>query len=142
MPEAILYPSFTRDLMAGRIALETDRLGVLLVTSEYQFSADHRRRADIFGEVVADGYTQTGQWLTGQAVETRDGRDYLMGNSLEWVGTITARGAVLYKGHSEGPDHDELICFFDLGRDVSSTNAPWRLTWDERGVLALGRRAA
>ena len=50
--------------------------------------------------------------------------------------TITARYVVLYKDTGTSAT-SQLIAYFDLGADVSSTAGAFTITWDATGVLTF-----
>lgn len=74
------------------------------------------------GEVVATGYTTTGQVLNGQTVvvtQPQTGpQTYITFDNASWTADIVARGALIYNS-SKG---NKAVMVLDFGLDVSSTD--------------------
>jgi len=74
------------------------------------------------GEVVASGYTTTGEVLNGQTVvvtQPQTGpQTYITFDNASWPADIVARGALIYNS-SKG---DKAVMVLDFGLDVSSTD--------------------
>ena len=74
------------------------------------------------GEIVATGYTTTGQVLNGQTVvvtQPQTGpQTYITFDNASWTADIVARGALIYNS-SKG---DKAVMVLDFGLDVSSTD--------------------
>jgi len=74
------------------------------------------------GEVVASGYTTTGEVLNGQTVvvtQPQTGpQTYITFDNASWTADIVARGALIYNS-SKG---DKAVMVLDFGLDVSSTD--------------------
>ena len=133
------YDSFIEDHATGRVNLATDQLRLLLATAVYRPDAQsHRRRSDIKGEVVGDGYTPGGKPLTGQKLERAGPGLYVfLAATVVWPeSVIRARWAVLYKARGPAAE-DELIAYFDFGADQSSVGGPFAATWDNGVVFEL-----
>ena len=61
-----------------------------------------------------------------------------MSGTAAWAAsTITARGIVFYDSTPGSDATRPLICFVDLGSDVSSTNAAWTYTPDAAGLVNI-----
>lgn len=138
----VLYNSFKADIMNGNIDLDTDTIGVMLVTSVYTVNIDtHEKRSDITNEVAAGGgYTTKGKDLVSSVVTIDDAGDLGKwdADDLTWAAsTITARGAVLYKNRGGASSADELIGFVDFVTDKSSTAGNFNLNWNTGGILTL-----
>lgn len=59
-----------------------------------------------------------------------------MSGTAAWASsTIIARGVVFYDSSPASDATRPLICFVDLGGDVSSTNAAWTYTPDATGIV-------
>ncbi len=118
------YQSFMVDALSGRIDLFTNKVGVLLVTSDYRPDvAMHMRRGDIHGEVVGAGYEFGGKVCKlGISVASRLITIQLP--KLTWdPSTITACGAVAYQARGGVSSEDELIAYVNLGNQISTAGA-------------------
>jgi len=73
------------------------------------------------GEVVASGYTAGGQVLTINQVPTTGNAPnttaYISFANASWTGSITARGALIYKAGDNG-----AVCVLDFGSNKTSVN--------------------
>lgn len=139
---SLIYNSFKRDIANGSIDLDTDTIGVLLVTAAYTPDQDlHTKRSDVTGEVAAGGgYTAGGRDLANKTVtvDNTNNRAIFDADDLVWAtATITARGAVLFKRRGGAASADELVCYIDFGSDISSTAADWTLAFNSVGIVAL-----
>lgn len=139
---SLIYNSFKRDIANGSIDLDTDTIGVLLVTAAYTPDQDlHTKRSDVTGEVAAGGgYTAGGRDLANKTVtvDNTNNRAIFDADDLVWANaTITARGAVLFKRRGGAASADELVCYIDFGSDISSTAADWTLAFNSVGIVAL-----
>lgn len=77
------------------------------------------------GEVEGQGYKAGGLLLTGYKAATDGTAAVVTWDSPQWpVATITARGVLIYN-RSKG---NAAIYVGDLGRDVTSTNGPFKLS--------------
>lgn len=101
-----LYDSFSELMADGSIDLDNDSFKMCLVTSAYVFSAGHDEYADITGEVAnGNGYTSTGQALTGVAWNRSGGVTTFTSNAAVWTASgagITARACIIYDDTSAG----------------------------------------
>lgn len=74
------------------------------------------------GEVVASGYTTTGEVLNGQTVvvtQPQTGpQTYITFDNASWTADIVARGALIYN-HTKG---NKAVMVLDFGLDVASTD--------------------
>lgn len=142
MAKSTIYHSFKRDLLGGRINLATDTIMAMLVTDGYVPDVRrHRRRSDVTHEARGPGYDAGGKELVGKTAHQEDsGEAVFDAADLVWPGaTLTARGVVIYKSRGGAASADELCCYipFDQG-DVTGTNAPYEVLWDEAGIINLG----
>lgn len=74
------------------------------------------------GEATGGNYSAGGQVLTIAQVPTIGNQtgvatSYISFNNASWTGSITARGALIYKAGDNG-----AICVLDFGNDKTSTN--------------------
>lgn len=69
------------------------------------------------GESSGGSYSAGGQLLSGAAVAISNNVAYLTFNNPSWTGSITARGALIYKSGANG-----AICVLDFGNDKTSTS--------------------
>ena len=74
------------------------------------------------GEATGGNYSAGGQILTIAQVPTIGNQtgvatSYISFNNASWTGSITARGALIYKAGDNG-----AICVLDFGNDKTSTN--------------------
>jgi hypothetical protein len=70
------------------------------------------------GESFGGNYVAGGQLLAGATVAVSNNVAYLTFNNPLWTGTITARGALIYKAGDNG-----AVCVLDFGADKTSTSA-------------------
>lgn len=132
----LIYNSFRTSRLDGSAPdLTGDTIKVMLVTSGYTPLATHEFRSSVTNEVVGAGYTAGGatlasKTLTGTTTVTFDAAD------VNWIGTITARGAVLY--HDTGnAATDRLITYIDFGSDQISVNGNFTIQWNALGIFSL-----
>jgi hypothetical protein len=74
------------------------------------------------GEATGGNYSAGGQVLTVSQVPTIGNQtgiatSYISFNNASWTGSITARGALIYKAGDNG-----AICVLDFGNDKTSTS--------------------
>ena len=94
-----------------KIALYTNAATLDATTSAYTST----------GEVVASGYTAGGQILSISQVPTvgsSGSTAYLSFGNASWTGSITARGALIYK---ENGTTNPTVCVLDFGSDKTSS---------------------
>jgi hypothetical protein len=137
-----VYDSATRDIPAGTIALGTDTLYVMLVTSSYTPNyKTHAKRSDVTNEVTGTGYTAGGKVLSGvtATLSTVDDQTVYTCTDPVWTtATITARGAVVYKHRGGASSADELVSYIDFGSDVTATGVDFTITsFGTSGFLSL-----
>ena len=138
----IIPNSMKYDVAGGRIDLDTDTFGIILVTSAYTMNPDtHSKRSDVTNEVAnGGGYTTGGKTLTGVTLtqnNTNDRADW-DANDPSWpTSTITARGAVIFKSRGGAASADELVVYLDFGSDIVSTNGTFSVAFDPVAILSL-----
>lgn len=118
-----VYNAFKKKSMEGSIALVTDTLKLMLVTSGYTPNID---TDDFINDVSANevsnaGYTAGGATLASKAItiDTGNDRAYLDADDVSWtasVAPLTARYAVLYKD-SGNPATSPVIGYIDFVTD-------------------------
>ena len=105
--------SFKTALLNGDVDFSADTFKIALYTS----SASLNALTDAYtsaGEVVAAGYTAGGLVLT-PSVAMLNGVSFVSFEDTSWSGSITARGALIYK------DGGTAVCVLDFGSDKIST---------------------
>lgn len=133
----VIYNVFRRGIGRAKFDLVQDDIRVMLVGEKYQPDAAHETRAQVTDEIKADGYTPGGKAVPGRQYDITPADEAIFrAENVEWHGTISARGCVLYKSRGAA-SLDELIVYFDFGETVSSTNDRWLLPWPESGILNL-----
>lgn len=137
----VIYNNFKKNIMNGSIDLDTDTIKVALVTSSYTPNQDTDEFFDdVTNEVSATGYTAGGQTLTTPAVtaDTTDDEGVFDADDVSWTitGSLTARGAVIYKDTGT-PGTSPLICYIDFGGDEVATDGDFDITWNAEGILNL-----
>lgn len=105
--------SFKTALFNGDVDFSADVFRIALYTN----SASLNENTSVYttdGEVVASGYTATGDVLT-PSVGFLDGVSFVSFADVSWSGALTARGALIYK------DGGTAVCVLDFGADKTST---------------------
>jgi hypothetical protein len=104
--------SFKTALLNGSVDFSADTFKIALYTNAA--SLDQTTTAyTSAGEVVASGYTAGGEVLS-PTVAAVDGVSFVSFANVSWSGTITARGALIYK------DGGTAVCVLDFGADKTS----------------------
>jgi hypothetical protein len=106
-------------LANGTINLSSDTFRLALYTNAA--SLDQTTTAYTSdGEASGGDYVAGGQVVTAtvSSVPTTTGSvTYVTFTNASWTGTITARGALIYKAGADG-----AVCVLDFGNDKTSTN--------------------
>jgi len=105
-------------LANGTINLATDTFRLALYTNAATLN-EATTEYTTLGEATGGSYAPGGQVVTAtvSSATTADGSVvYVNFSSPSWVGTITARGALIYKPGSNG-----AVCVLDFGSDKTST---------------------
>jgi hypothetical protein len=134
------YVSAKHKIATGVIDLDTDTLGVMLVTDTYTPAAAHDFRNDVTNEASGTGYTTSGQALTGVTVTISGEEVRIDCDDPSWAtATITARAAIFYKRRGGASSADELICScrFTPNADVTSTAGTFTVQIPANGFAAL-----
>ena len=122
---SILYESGKAEILSGAL----DRpLRVMLVTADYKPSPSHTNRLQIADESRGQGYPPGGLVLSGQKIVSGS----LVADPISIPkATLSARAAVLYSPTGA------LIAYIDFGETKTSTNGPFVVNCDERGILSF-----
>jgi hypothetical protein len=135
----LIYNSFKRDIMNGSIDLDTDDIGVILVTSSYTPNQDtHTKRSNVTNEVTGAGYDAGGKSLANKAVtvDNTNNRGVFDADDVNWAAsTITARAAILFKKRGGASSADELIMYIDFEENKSSSDGDFTIQWAATGIL-------
>lgn len=106
-------------LANGTINLSSDTFRLALYTNAA--SLDQTTTAYTSdGETSGGNYVAGGQVVTAtvSSIPTTTGSvTYVTFTNASWTGTITARGALIYKAGADG-----AVCVLDFGNDKTSTN--------------------
>jgi hypothetical protein len=133
----LIYNSYRQEELNNTVALVTDTIKVMLVTSTYTPLATHSKRNQVTNEVVGAGYTSGGITLGTKSITVVGGQARFIAANVTWsTATITARGAVIYKDTGD-PANDNLVGYVDFVTDQSSTNGDFTINWSANGVLTL-----
>jgi hypothetical protein len=111
-----LCNSLNPGLVSGRfdfVAPTTDTYYIALYTNAATLDSSTTAYTTA-GEVVAAGYTAGGNVLV-PVYYTESGGAYISFENTSWAGTLTARGALIYK-----PGDNGAICVLDFGADRTS----------------------
>jgi hypothetical protein len=106
-------------LANGTINLSTDTFYLALYTNAA--SLDQTTTAyTVDGETSGGNYSAGGQVVTATVsslANSTGSTTYVTFTNANWTGTITARGALIYKAGANG-----AVCVLDFGSDKTSTN--------------------
>jgi hypothetical protein len=131
---------FREKVMTGEIDFNTDDIKCMLVSNLYTFNADdHLKYTNVAEwEVGATGgYTAGGKALTGVTVfrDLSSDRALVRANEVCWVdSTITASGAILYRGHPD-PTQSWLIVYHEFNTSKSSRNNDFVVWFSDLVIL-------
>lgn len=135
-----IYGTAMAALAAAGISWTTDTIKAMLCTSAYTPDQDaHQYKSSVTNEVTGTGYTAGGATLASKTSTYVAASNTLQLDAADVVwssSTITARYVVLYKDTGTSAT-SQLIAYFDLGADVSSTAGAFTITWDATGVLTF-----
>lgn len=118
------------------IALLTDNMYMVLLTSSYTPSVSHTSYSNVSANEVPNGsgYTTGGAALASKsiAVETTNNRAYFTAANVTWsASTITAAYAALLKREGGSPaSTDPLVGIYDFGGNKSSSSGNFTLQPD------------
>ncbi len=126
---SLIFNSCPRNMARSIINFESDRFGVVLLTSEYIPDKTHTHRSDLTNEVVGDGYSEGGAKVSVGFLDSEDDAlDISLGGHRWLNATIAARYAVYYKSNGGSASDDELVAVIDFGRDITSTEGTFALS--------------
>ena len=107
---------FKTGLMTGAFNFSSGSFYMALYTNNATLNASTTAYTSV-GEASGGNYVAGGQLLAGAAVAISNNVAYLTFNNPSWTGSITARGALIYKTGDNG-----AVCVLDFGNDKTSTN--------------------
>jgi hypothetical protein len=113
--------TFKTGLMNGSFNFTSGTFYIALYTNAATLDANTTTYTTT-GESSGTGYTAGGQVLTVSQTPTIGNQtgiatSYISFSNASWTGSITARGALIYKAGANG-----AICVLDFGNDKTSTN--------------------
>lgn len=124
----------------GEIAWATDTIKVALLDSTYTPNIDtHVYFSDISGEITGGGYTAGGYTLASKAAttDTTNNRAEFDAADVSITSfTNVFRYLVVYKSTGVAAT-SRLICYIDLGSNVTVTNSTYTITWNAEGIFQL-----
>lgn len=109
--------SFKAELYQAVHNLLTNTIKIALYTANANLDADTTIYSDT-NEVVASGYTQGGEIMTGVTLNTSGYTVYVNFANVSWSTAVTARCALIYNA-SQG---NKSIAVLDFGADKTSTS--------------------
>jgi len=104
--------SFKTALLNGAVDFSADTFRIALYTNAATLDQNTTAYTSV-GEVVAGGYTAGGELLI-PSVSSVEGVSFVSFENVSWSGTITARGALVYKVGGTA------VCVLDFGADKTS----------------------
>lgn len=141
------YWAVVDHLAQKRIDVDTDTLKVALLGAGYAPNLDtHDYFNDVTNEVSGEGYTAGGAalasptWTYNSVTKrwTLDAAD----TAWEDATIAGARYAVIYDDTPATAATKPLIALIDFGELISSTAAPFTITWSASGIVSIGKPAA
>lgn len=142
--DASVYNKFKDGLLNGWYDLANDTLKVILVNTDYSFSADGTAgyaNVDSF-EITGSGYNAAGCTLAGQSVSQNDTDDTasMDATDLTWanLGTDAITGAILYDDtvtDTSDDVADPLLIYWEIATNSNGGN--YTLQWNGSGLLVL-----
>ena len=136
----VIYNSTKKKTMDADIDFAADTIKVALVTSTYTPNQDtHEFFDDITNEITGTGYTAGGATLGSKTVtqDNANNKSVFDAGDASWNGTITTRGAVIYK-YTGTDSTSPLIRYVDFGSDQSVTTDDFTIQWNAGGIMDLG----
>ena len=142
--DASVYNKFKDGLLNGWYDLANDTLKVILVNSDYSFSADGTAGLENVNslEITSTGYNAGGCDLASLAITQRDSVDNanLDAADLTWasLGTDTISGAILYDDTVTATSDDvadPLLIYWEIATNSNGGN--YTLQWNASGILVL-----
>lgn len=131
-----VYNRFKANLMNKVVDLEADTIKVALYDNSHAFTAADTDYTTTNELATANGYTQGGATLSGQAV-TEAATTKWDATDVQWTATgagFTAYHAVIY----DSTAGDDLICSIDFGgAKTASGGGTFTIVWDAAGIITL-----
>lgn len=132
-----VYNGFKGSEGQAQVNLPTDNLYVMLVTASYTFSATHRFKSDITGEVTGTGYTAGGIAI-GTCTWTYNATLGLWQlipstSSVTFTSALTtwqAAGHVVYDRTPSTDATRPVLCYCSYGANFPVSNGNFPITWD------------
>lgn len=123
----------------GSIALLTDTIKVMLLTSSASYNVDTTEFiSDInANEIAGTGYTAGGATLASKTVTEDNTNDLSVFDAADvtWTtSTLTARYIAIYKDTGT-PSTSPVIRIIDMGGNQSTVAADFKITWNSNGIL-------
>jgi hypothetical protein len=135
-----VYGNALDHLADGDLDWTADTIKVMLTTSSYTPDQDaHDFRNDVTDEVSGTGYSAGGVTLANATRTYNAGTNTLKldGDDVSWVGSFTARYAVIYKARGGASSADELISCIDFGGDQTVSSSTFAINWHANGIFTL-----
>jgi hypothetical protein len=129
---SLIFNSCLVGALRGRINVDADDFGVMLLDESYEPSKDHSNRYELMDyEIRAKGYETGGLSASvfldvaslsggGTAIDVHLG-------PAKWSGSLRARYAAYYRKSTNAED-DDLVAVIDFGGPVVSTNGPFEVS--------------
>lgn len=134
-----VYNVFLTDLMSKLTSLANggSSFKVALYSSSFSFAATDTTYSTTNELATANGYTQGGAALAGQAISGTTSKKWTA-TATAWTTTgagFTARYALIY----DTSNSDHLVACVDFGSDqTASGGGTFTITWDSNGIISLG----
>jgi hypothetical protein len=115
--------SFKRELLEG-LHQSTDEYKLALFTGSSFIGPAVVSYSGQVGEVTGPGYVAGGKPLSGFKANLDGETAFLDFDDLTWANsTITSRGGLIYNSTRE----NRAVAVIDFGRDITSTNGPFKV---------------
>jgi hypothetical protein len=108
--------SFKAEVYQAVHNLLTDNIKIALYTANANLD-ENTTVYSTLNEVVASGYTEGGEVMTGVALNTSGYTVYVNWANVSWSTSVTARCALIYNASKS----DKSIAVLDFGSDKTST---------------------
>ena len=132
-----VYDGFKGSLCAALTNIPSGSYYVMLVTSSYTFSAAHRFKSDVTGEVVGTGYTAGGNAIgtVSWTYDSGTGQWQMLpsAGSVTFSSALTtwqAAGHVVYDRTPATDATRPLVCYCNYGTNLPVANGNFPITWD------------
>ena len=135
---AIYLPFVDRQLVGPAVDFDDDTIKVMLVTSDYTFSAAHEFRSSVVAS-EASGTNYEAKTLANVVTSTVSTTVSVTSDDVVWASTassgFTFRYAVIYKDTGNAAT-DVLVSYHDYGTDKTNLNNVITLSWGANGFVA------